>query len=119
MSAGDFLATSAGMNGRTVGLPVQAVVCTQNGQWAETPSRLSLALANASLISLALLQALVSLEHVIRRLRAGSARFLRVFEKLGETLAPCCAPSMLGWKQFSAIISQKLKSLLFTDEGDH
>ena len=41
-----------------VGLPVHAVVCTQNGQWAEMPSRLSLALAKASLISLALLRPL-------------------------------------------------------------
>jgi hypothetical protein len=35
------------------GLPVQAVVCTQNGQWAEMPSRIMLALAKLALISLA------------------------------------------------------------------
>ena len=44
---GDFFATSAGMNGRIEGLPVQAVVCTQKGQWADTPSSFILALAKA------------------------------------------------------------------------
>ncbi len=58
MSAGDFFATSGGMNGRTVGLVVHALVCTQKGQCADTPSRLSLALANASFTSLALLKPL-------------------------------------------------------------
>ena len=49
---------SPGMNGRMVGVPVQAVVWTQNGQWADTPSRFILALAKVSVISLALLRPL-------------------------------------------------------------
>ncbi|MFM1943997.1 MAG: hypothetical protein RI897_2979 [Verrucomicrobiota bacterium] len=38
------------------GLPVQAVVWTQKGQWAETPSSLSLALEKAALTSLAFMK---------------------------------------------------------------
>ena len=48
------------MNGRMVGLPVQAVVCTQKGQWPEMPSRVKPRLAKALLISLALLKRLPS-----------------------------------------------------------
>src|SRR5882672_10653387 len=54
----DFFATSAGINGRIPGVPVQALVCTQKGQCVETPSSLILAFANASLISFALIKPL-------------------------------------------------------------
>ena len=54
----DFCATSAGRNGRTVGLLVQAVVCTQNGQCAEMPSSARPRVAKASLISSTLLNRL-------------------------------------------------------------
>ena len=76
------------MNGRIVGLPVHAVVCTQNGQCAEIPSRRSFAFAKAALISLALLKSFVRLQHVIRGLRAGGPRFLRPFQEGFETLRP-------------------------------
>ena len=51
MAAADFRATSGGRNGRTVGLLVQAVVWTQNGQCAEMPSSARPRSAKASWIS--------------------------------------------------------------------
>ncbi len=72
------------MNGRIVGLPVQAVVWTQNGQCAETPSRLSLALANAALISLALLKPLSAWSMIIGWLRAGRAGLFGVIRGIAR-----------------------------------
>ena len=69
-----------------VGLPVQAVVWTQKGQCAEMPSRLSLAFAKVSLISLADLKPLLGLEHEVGGLRAGGAGLLGVIQELRETL---------------------------------
>ncbi len=55
MSAGEACATSAGTNGRTVGLPVQAVVWTHTGQWQEMPSRRRPRDSNRSAMSRAVL----------------------------------------------------------------
>ena len=76
-------ATSAGMNGRIVGLPVHAVVCTQKGQWQEMPSSFSLAFCESLLDLLGGFEAaFVVLEHEIGRLRSGRAGFLGVSEKI-------------------------------------
>ena len=51
--SGESLATSGAMNGLPDLVPVQALVCTQNGQWAEMPSSFMPRLPNAAAMSLA------------------------------------------------------------------
>ena len=51
--SGDSLATSGAMKGFPDFVPVQALVCTQNGQWEEIPSKRMPRLLKAAAMSLA------------------------------------------------------------------
>lgn len=89
------MATSAGMKGRMVGLPVQAVVWTQKGQWQEMPSKLSLALANALLISLALFRPLSAWSMKFDGCAPEAPDFFAYSRNAVSDFAPCWAPSIL------------------------
>src|SRR6185369_7987208 len=88
------------------GLPVHAVVCTQNGQCAEMPSSFSFSWANAALTSRADIRPAAFCTRKLEGCAPAAPDFLANARNCDNVFAPCCAPSSEGWKRVRAMIAE-------------